>query len=113
MPNDFKFESLFTESDYKNFIAAVERRESYSVRVGNHRDKIQVRITGQECTNGNWSPENYFWSIDVTDQRNGYAGSGVPLRIGEMKSYDELVYFIYDMLKIPHPKQMQTQLSFF
>jgi hypothetical protein len=112
MAKAFNFESEFTRAEYERFVAAVEKRESYSFYVGKAKDKIRAVVYGTPCGNGRWLPENYYWSISIYDCRNGYSGSGSPFRVKELKTYEDIVYFVYDSLKLPRPKSLPHQLSF-
>jgi len=105
------FEMGFTKSEYQKFVAAVNQRVGYSFCHGKSKDKMQVRIYGTVCDNGLWKPENYLWSVCITDMRGGYSGSSRPLRVSELKTYDELVGFVYDLFKLPRPASFQQ--SFF
>jgi len=105
------FERSFTKNEYKNLVNAISNRTDYRFNHGKHGDKMVVNIYGSFCDNGIWLPENYYWSISITDCRNGYSGSGNPFRVNELKSYDEIVEFVYNRFNIPKPTNYQA--SFF
>jgi len=106
----FDFEKSFDKNEYKNFINAINKRVDYDFCYGKHGDKMVVRIYGSSCDNGVWLPENYLWSISITDCRNGYSGSSSPYRVSELKSYDEIVAFVYDRFNLSQPTNYQTSL---
>ena len=102
------FETKFTQAEYGKFAAAVKERKGYGFCLGTHKDKMQVRIYGTVSDNGNWQPENYYWSISTTDRRGGCFSSGSrPYRISEMKSYEDIVAIVYDAFKLPRPAGFQ------
>ena len=107
----FEFEKAFTQSEYDKFFAAVEWRVAYEFQYGGYKDKMQVTITGNKCGNGIWAPEDYYWSIDVNDRRGGYSGASWPFRVGEMKTYDWIIDYVYAAFKLELPAA--KQLSFF
>ena len=108
----FDFENRFTQQEYEKFILAVSKREDYELRFGDHKTKMQVVIYGRKIDNGVWLPENYYWAVDTNDRRGGYSGTGSPFRIREMKTYPELIDFVYNAFNIERPPCIQTQLSF-
>lgn len=96
----FKFEESFTQQEYDAFVKAVAERRAYKFQLGNYKDKIQVIIDGQICEDKVWQPDNYFWSIYIQDNRNGYNGLGQPFHISELKSYEEIIDYVYAVFKI-------------
>jgi len=104
---NFEFEAKFTVQEYQKFIAAVEKREKYEFSYGEFKAKMQVNINGIICDNGIWKPEDYFWSIDMTDKRNGFSGGGFPSKVSEMKTYEDIVNFVYEYFKLPYPAGFQ------
>jgi len=72
----FEFEKHFTKSEYQNFVNSADNRIDYKFYYGKHNDKMSIRIYSRFCNNGIWLPENYLWSIDTTDNRDGYSGTG-------------------------------------
>ena len=103
----FSFESGFTEAEYGKFVEAVTKREDYTFCYGKYTDKMQARIYGTRSDNGVWEPENYYWSVSTTDRRDGFSGRSNPFRIGELKTYAELIDYVYEMLKLPRPAGFQ------
>ena len=106
----FDFEQKFTQAEYEKFLAAVGKRERYEFRYGEHKDKVQVVIDGRVCDNGVWAPENYLWGINTHDKRGGYSGTGRGFRVGDMKTRDEIIDYVYEKFGIERPQQ--KQLSF-
>jgi len=104
------FEKQFTKQEYNNFVSAVEHRKDYEFSYGKHGDKMIARICGRFCDNGVWQPENYLWSISTFDTRDGYSGTSNPFRVSELKSYDEIIAFVYDRFNLPQPTTFQTSL---
>ena len=104
------FEAKFTQHEYERLAAAVEKREGYEFRYGEYKDKMQVVISGQQCANGVWEPEDYYWSIDMTDKRCGYSGKGCGFHVKEMKTYEGIIDYVYAFFDIEPPTIIQ--LSF-
>ncbi|MCL2255575.1 MAG: hypothetical protein FWC11_01805 [Firmicutes bacterium] len=107
----FDFEKSFTKCEYLKFVDAVNERKEYAFNYGKYGDKMQVEICGRSCDNGVWLPENYLWSVGMTDCRSGYSGRSSPRRISELMSYDEIIEMVYDWFKLPRPTNYQP--SFF
>jgi len=103
----FYFESVFTQLEYKRFAAAVERRDNYMFRYGKNKDKLQIAICGRRCANGVWSPEDYYWSIDTQDRRDGFRGGSDTFRVGGLKPYADIIDLVYDKFKLPRPAGFQ------
>ena len=103
----FDFEGSFTDAEYRKFVAAVERRENYTFCYGKHNDKLQVRIYGIKTDNDVWKPEDYYWSIGTQDRRDGFSGCSNPFRVGELKTYAQIIDFVYDAFKLPRPGGFQ------
>jgi len=104
------FEKHFTKSEYQSLANAVATGIDYEFCHGKHGDKMVVRIHASACDNGVWLPHNYYWSIGITDCRNGYSGIGSPFRIDELKTYDEIVSFVYKRFNLPQPTNFQVSL---
>ena len=107
----FDFNNFFTQAEYRRFATAVKERAGYTFCYGERKDKMRVEIYARVCDNGVWGPENYLWSIGLTDCRDGYTGRGSPYRISELKTYTEILAHVYGFFDLPTPTAFQQ--SFF
>ena len=109
----FNFENVFTITEYEKFVSAVNNRKDYEFEYGKYNDKLSVRIYGRNCDNGCWLPENYLWSIATTDKRKcDYSGSSSPFGVSELKSYTQIIDYVYERFKLVRPETIMLQLSF-
>ena len=106
----FDFEKSFDKSEFIKFTNAIGKRVDYNFCYGKHGDKMIVKVYGSFCNNGVWLPQNYYWSIGTTDCRNGFSGSSYSFRIDELKTYDEIIAFVYSRFNLPKPTNYQTSL---
>lgn len=118
MSNDkaknFEIEKVFTRQDYKEFIRAVNDRESYNFFYGKEgtyhahpTTNILIAIRGYKCDNGVWK-DNYLYAIDGWRDNGGFGFPFDP--IDELLSYEQLVNILYNGLHLQPPAQKQITL---